>query len=339
VSPSALDQSRRAELAARNSLQTLENQTRLYQTRRNTTEISRQLVEVRLEKAQLDLERAEVKAPVSGVVVEEMVEEDSFVPVGAAMAKIEDTSTVEVRCSLQMEELSWLWRQPRPVADSPYRAAAFSLEPPPDGANEENTAPPAGHTAYQIPHADVTVTYEIGGRGYHWQGRLDRFEGIGVDERTRTVPCRVVVPDPRELKREDANGVASVEAGPRALVRGMFVRLRIHARPDASLVGVPEQAIRPGGKVFVVRNIRAVPREPGESKPADENASRAWNEGTMYEEKVQVAAVMNGIAIIDAGAFHLRAGERVVVTPVALEHGDELRMIPPEGIVVWEASE
>jgi hypothetical protein len=57
----------------------------------------------------------------------------------------------------------------------------------------------------------------------------------------------------------------------------------------------------------------------------------------MYEEKVQVAAVMNGQAIIDAGAFRLRAGERVAVTPVALEKGDELRMIPPEGIVVREA--
>jgi multidrug efflux pump subunit AcrA (membrane-fusion protein) len=337
VSQSALDQARRAELAARNNLQTLENQKRLHQTRRNTTEISRQLVEVRLEKARLDFARTEVKAPVSGVVVEEMVEEDSFVPVGAAMAKIEDTSTVEVRCSLQMEELYWLWRQPRPQSDSPYRSTTFSLEPPQSGADDEAPAP-TGQSAYQIPRADVTVTYEIGGRRYHWQGRLDRFEGIGVDERTRTIPCRVVVPDPREVRREDALGGANVEAGPRALVRGMFVRLRIHAQPDAALVRIPERAIRPGGKVFVVRNIRPVREEPAENGAGDaKNVPREWNEGTMFEEKVQVAAVMNEMAVIDAGAFRLRAGERVVVTPVALEQGDELRMLPPEGIVVREA--
>jgi multidrug efflux pump subunit AcrA (membrane-fusion protein) len=324
-------------LAARNALQTHDNQKRLLQTRRNTTEISRQLVEVRLEKAHLDLKRTEVKAPVTGVVVEEMVEEDSFVPIGAAMAKIEDISTVEVRCSLQMEELYWLWRQPKPETDSPYRATAFSLEPP--GlleAGEDHVAPKSGQAAYQIPRADVTVSYELGGRRYSWQGRLDRFEGIGVDERTRTVPCRVVVPNPREVTLEDANGAVSSDAGPRALVRGMFVRLRIHAQPDASLVRIPEQAIRPGGKVFVVRDITPAP-DAETTAGAHASSDGARSEGIMFEEKVQVAAVMNGYAIIDAGAFRLRAGERVAVTPVVLDTGDDLRMIPPEGMVVREA--
>jgi multidrug efflux pump subunit AcrA (membrane-fusion protein) len=340
VSESALDQARRAELAARNALLTLENQKRLLQSRRNTTEISRQLVEVRLEKASLDFARTEVKAPVSGVVVEEMVEEDSFVPLGAAMAKIEDTSAVEVRCSLQMDELYWLWRQPRPESDTPYRSTAFSPAPPAPGDASEAIPPPApGQAAYQIPHAEVTVTYEIGGRHHHWEGWLDRFEGIGVDERTRTIPCRVVVPEPRKVKREDAQGAVSLEAGPRALIRGMFVKLRIHAQPDAPLVRIPEEAIRPGGKVFVVRNL-----QPNTAQTVDDVADEAgsveiWSEGVMFEEKVQVAAVMNGMAIIDAGAFHLQAGERVVVTPVAMDNADDLRMIPPEGIVVREVTQ
>jgi hypothetical protein len=235
-----------------------------------------------------------------------------------------------------MEELYWLWRQPKRDTDSPYRPTAFSLEPAPGEAEQANPQPKAGQAAYQIPRADVTVTYELGGRRYHWRGRLDRFEGIGVDERTRTVPCRVVVPSPREVTIEDANGALSNDVGPRALVRGMFVRLRIHAEPDAELVRIPEQAIRPGGKVFVVRDIKPAgdtDANGDEEMPSD----RPWNEGTMYEEKVLVAAVMNGNAIIDAGAFRLRVGERVAVTPVALEKGNELRMIPPEGIVVREA--
>jgi hypothetical protein len=296
VSPSAIDQARRAELAARNALQTLENQKRLLQTRRTTNEIARDLVEVRLEKAQLDLDRTEVKAAVSGVIVEEMVEEDSFVPIGAALAKIEDTSSVEVRCSLQMDELYWLWRQHSAPDESPYRHAGFSIEetPPSDDASEGEPPQPVGHTAYQIPRADVTVIYEVGGRRFAWEGVLDRFEGIGIDERTRTVPCRVVVPEPREVQRLDANGGGSPAVGPQALVRGMFVRLRIHVQPDAALVRVPEQAIRPGGKVWVVR------------------------QGKLQIVPVEVATVVDGNAILDGEAWRLHPGDRVVVTPLAL---------------------
>lgn len=294
VSQSSIDQARRAELAARNALQTLENQKRLLESRRANTQIARELVEVRLEQARLNLERTEVKAPVQGVIVEEMVEEDSFVPVGAALARIEDTSRVEVRCSLKMEDLAWLWRQPTPAADSPYQPAGFLVEPPGEllEADKDAAAAP-GHSAYQIPRAPVTVIYEISGRRFSWQGVLDRFEGVGLDERTRTMPCRVVVPDPRAVKRLDADGGDSA-VGPPALVRGMFVRLRIHARPDATLVRVPEEAIRPGGKVWVVRDQR------------------------LHIAPVEVAAVVDGNAIIDAEASHLAVGDRVVVTPLAI---------------------
>lgn len=306
ASQSTIDQARRAELAARNAIQTLENQSRLLKSRRATTEIARELVEVRLEQAQLNLERTEVKAPVQGVIVEEMVEEDSFVPVGAALARIEDTARVEVRCSLKMEDLAWLWRQPARAADSPYQPAGFSVEPPGElNGSGAPAAPSPGRSAYQIPRAPVTVIYEIAGRRFAWQGILDRFEGIGLDERTRTVPCRVVVSDPRDVKRLDADG-GDAAVGPPALVRGMYVRLRIHAQPDATLVRVPEEAIRPGGKVWVARNQQ------------------------LTIAPVEVAAVVDGNAIIDAEASHLAAGDRVIVTPLA---------VAQEGMTVAERSE
>jgi multidrug efflux pump subunit AcrA (membrane-fusion protein) len=296
VSQSVIDQSRRAELAARNALQMMENQRRLLGTRRSGMLIARDLVEVRLDKARLDLERTEVKSPVTGVVVEEMVEEDSFVPIGAALAKIEDTSTVEVRCSLKMDELRWLWRQPSLNSNSPYRAAGYSSEPlaePPTASEPE--APPTGehHAAYQLPHAEVKVIYEIAGRRFQWRGVLDRFEGIGVDERTRTVPCRVVVHDPRAVEQLAPNGGDS-GIGPPALVRGMYVQLRILAQPEATLVHIPEKAIRAGGQVWVYRN------------------------GQLFEEPVEVAAVIDGTVIVDGEASHLHAGDQVIITPLAL---------------------
>ena len=50
------------------------------------------LTETMLERAQLDLGRTRISAPVSGVVVEEMVEAESFVSKGSPLVTIEDTS-------------------------------------------------------------------------------------------------------------------------------------------------------------------------------------------------------------------------------------------------------
>jgi multidrug efflux pump subunit AcrA (membrane-fusion protein) len=314
VSQSALDQTRRAELAARNTVQTLENQKRLLQSRRDSARIARDLAEVKLKKAQLDLARTEVGSPVDGVIVEEMVEEDSFVPVGSALAKIEDTATAEVRCSLKMEELQWLRRQRKPQAGGPYKPMRFTADAEPEtGFNGE--ASPAEQLAYQIPRAPVTVIYEAAGQRFAWDGELDRFEGIGVDERTRTVPCRVVVPNPRSVRRM-APGVDGPLVGPQALVRGMYVQLRIHAElDDGALVSVPEETIRPGGKVWVARNIKPLAAE-------SDGAPRF--SALMFEERVEVAAVVDGRAILDAAASGVRPGEHIVATPLALERDEQV---------------
>ena len=54
---------------------------------------------------------AQITAPIDGVIVLEEVEEDSYVNKGTLLVAIEDTSAVEVKCSLRMDELYWLWCQ------------------------------------------------------------------------------------------------------------------------------------------------------------------------------------------------------------------------------------
>src|SRR5690606_12715084 len=97
------------------------------------------------------LERSQVAAPVSGVIVRDSVEEGAFVQKGAALFVIEDTSSIEVQCSLRMDDLYWLWRQ---------RGSG----PPPETAEQ---------TAYQVPQTPASVVYEFAGREgtrYVWQG-------------------------------------------------------------------------------------------------------------------------------------------------------------------------
>ncbi|MBN2217465.1 MAG: HlyD family efflux transporter periplasmic adaptor subunit, partial [Pirellulales bacterium] len=238
------------------------------------------LVEANLDKARLNLARTQITAPVDGVVVQDLVEADGYVAPGTVVVRIEDVSQCDVRCNLRMDELDWIWRQPA-------RAAAVEHEP---GS--------AAHD-YSLPPTPTTVIYRLGDRRYEWDGVLTRYDGIGLDETTRTVPCIIVVEEPTRVREAGADA-SGVSRGPRALVRGMYVDLVIHAQPHLSLLEVPEQAIQPGNKVLRVQD------------------------GKLNIIPVQVVSVMNGRAVIrvkQRAPLHgekdkqLRPGDQVVITP------------------------
>jgi multidrug efflux pump subunit AcrA (membrane-fusion protein) len=239
-----------------------------------------------LQKAELDRARTEIKAPVDGVIVRNAVEQGTFVQKGTPLFVIEDTSRVEVRCNLEMDDLYWLLHK-----DIPLSAAG---EP--------------GQAAYQVPHTPVTVSYEMAGHKnvrYTWQGELRRYDGIGMDERTRTIPCRVVVDEPRQVHAVDtATGKTAPNAvGPPALVRGMYVTVQVHARPNVTFVEIPDLAVQPGKRVWRVRDstlerIESVPLVELVEKPGPDGEPQEW---------WSVPSVESGIA----------AGDRLVVTPMA----------------------
>ena len=163
------------------------------------------------------------------MIVTESVEADSYVQKGTPLVVIEDTAAVEVKCNLRMDELYWIWNQ--------------TDQRPTTGADTTRAD-------YQIPNTDVNVLYRLGNREYQWKGKLWRYDGIGLDERTRTVPCRVLVEAPRDVQLLDADAASESMIGPPALVRGMFVALEILAKPRIPLLQVPEEAVQPGSTVW-----------------------------------------------------------------------------------------
>ncbi len=268
-----LENAQRAQLQSLNAKATLENQKRLLTKRKARLETVKELAGIQLARAKLDLDRTEIAAPVSGVIVSEMIEADSFVQRGTQLLTIEDTSQVEVRCNLTMDELYRLW-QSAPV-------------------QPEESADIRRGQAYDIPEASVTVTYDLAGRTFAWQGNLARYDGIGLDERTRTVPCRVVVDKPREVKEQRRDGsLVNVKNGPRVLVRGMFVEAQIHTNPTNKFVRVPEAAVRPGNKVWLLRDKCLVIR------------------------KVVVAGMVDGDVLVDSEVSDIRPNERAIISPL-----------------------
>ena len=269
VTESEHDRAVRDELTAANTLSQLEGQRRVLEKRRNRLVEAQALASTMLEKAKLDLARTRIAAPIDGIIVEDKAEQDSFVAKGAPLVTIEDTSAAEVRASLEMEDVARIWGA--------------------RGGREDEAA-------LDTP---ATVVYAIGDAVYQWEGVLSRQEGRGLDEKTRTLPCRVVVRDPRDVKAIDRYGAPRPElpaGAPRSLLRGMFVGVRVHVRTTEPLVSIPDDGVRPSGEVWVMREGRLVVLRP---RPVQASAGRVF------------------FATGDSG---LEAGDRVITSQISHPH-------------------
>ena len=297
VTATQLDQARQSVLQSQSQLMELRKQIQMLQTRRIRLESVKNAIQFRLETAQLDLDRTQVVAPSDGVVVRDSVEVDSFVSKGTQLFVFEDTSKVEVRCNLQMDELYWLWLQQDNGAS----------------AGDETSIESQSKRDYQAPRTPATVIYELAGQKYAWEGELSRFDGIGLDDATRMVPCRISVEQPRSVRLLNPGGSGKPPSGPPALVRGMFVHVRIHAQPNADLLRVPYDAMRPGNRLWLI------------------------NDGKLRIVEVRVVQRQEGYAIVrakaggsDAASHRISAGMRVVTSPLAVaEEGMTLREQQP----------
>lgn len=236
TSESELDEARRRELAARNNLRGLQNQLQAARQRKQTMLASRNLVEVQLERARLDEARTEVVAPLAGTVTMDHVEQDDFVNRGDPLVLLSDPWPMEVKCSLRVDQLYWLWMESQLTSDAAPTASGKAME-----------------KIFQIPQTDVTVQFEFDGVVYEWDGVLTRYEGSGLDADTRMVPCRVRVDEPTDVDVRARAGMGARVAIP-SLFSGMYVSIRMPIDPPVPLLSIPTAALRPGDRVWVKRD-------------------------------------------------------------------------------------
>jgi multidrug efflux pump subunit AcrA (membrane-fusion protein) len=268
VTESEHDRSLRDELTAANSLSVLEGQKRVLSKRRTRLLEAQSLAETMLEKAKLDLSRTKISSPVDGIVVEDNVEQDSFVAKGAPLVTIEDTSAAEVKTSLRMDEVARAWA----------------------GRNGTDGA-------HGFPEVPAKVVFVLGDRRYEWDGVLSRQEGRGLDEKTRTLSCLVRVPEPTKLRAFDRYGAVLPSLppeAPRSLLRGMFVEVWLHVDVEQPLLSVPQESVRPTGDLFVMRDGRLTILRP---RPFHAASGRiAFDEqesGLLAGDRVVVSQISN----------------------------------------------
>lgn len=274
VSRGDVEKAQRSLNAAQQQLINAENNLKLLRQRRIRLEASEQLAATNLRAAEVSLARTEIRAPIEGVIVSEEADLNTFVNRGQMLVVVDDTSKAEVASSMRMDQLYWVLDQRNQNSDS----------------SGENLSPEMSRN-YDLPETPALIEFEISGREnrvYRWKARLLSYNGIGLDNETRTVPVRILVDDPQTMVDEAGNPIDKSslnQAGASALVRGMYVRVKLLVTPQTPLVVIPARAIRPGNRVFEFVRDESV-LSPKESASTETKNDETKNDETPNSDKV-----------------------------------------------------
>ena len=278
LSKSEFDQARRNQLNSETQLRNRESSLKLVRKRIDRLQASIQLSTSKVEAAQTNLQRATVVAPDDGIIVSEAVQEGDFVSVGSPLFTFEDTRRSEVLCNLSPRDLTWI-RQNSPLSEEAKQKI------------EQNQS----LAAYYLPKTDVSI-FEPDTKNVVWKGTLERFDGIGRNNVSRTIPTLVTVTDP--VIQTDDNNI-------HALVRGMFVKCQINVQvsaddTDRQFLAFPAVALRPGNFVWTVTDNKLT-KVPVEIIDRTEVRS-----GDQFQK----------IIVIRSTESSLQPGQEVVVSPI-----------------------
>jgi RND family efflux transporter MFP subunit len=157
IAQSTVDKAEQQYLASLQRLQTLENQLALTGPQKEQLLAQRDLTEVLLQEAQLDLERSGIIALFDGWVLEKTVEVGQHVNVGQNMGRIYSAGDLDIEVRIPVKDFKWF------PADLNQAAAV-----------------------------EADIIFETDGAQRTWNGRVSRIKAE-MDDRTRTLPMVVEV--------------------------------------------------------------------------------------------------------------------------------------------------
>jgi len=169
-------------------------------------------------QTELDLERAEIKAPFNAIIETREVELGQYVNRAQSVAILYGADEVEVRLPLAIRQLGYL--------DIPLGTR---------GELVGNAAP------------DVLLTGFYGGEEHHWQGKLVRTEAT-IDPNSNTVQAIIRVQQP--VAGDTKLSRLSTEQIP--LPIGLFVQANIVGKEAEDMIALPRSVIRNNSQVLVV---------------------------------------------------------------------------------------
>jgi RND family efflux transporter MFP subunit len=189
---------------------------------------------VRVRRAELDLERCEIRAPFAGRVREKHVDRGQYVTPGAPAARLFSVDYAEVKLPISDADLAYL--------DIPLATPPVVAQPEP-GASQPDEAATTGSPAPAPQGPEVVLSADFAGERREWKGHVVRTEGA-LDSRTRMVNVVARVEDPYARTQRAAGGTP--------LPIGLFVEASIEGRLFEDVVELPRAALRRRDTIWVV---------------------------------------------------------------------------------------
>ncbi|MCB1676023.1 MAG: hypothetical protein KDI01_07015 [Halioglobus sp.] len=221
VSRSRLDEQRRATLAQRQLVQSLNNQLALLPSKQQYLDAQTRRATTQLEQAQEDLEDTRFIAPYNLRIRDVAVEEHQYVSVGAQLFLADSIERAEVEAQVPLAMLRRLMAEVSTPASQ--QAAALDL---------------AQRLDFSAIRTEVTLA---GFPAVRWPARVSRIAS-GLDPGTRSARVVVTVDEPY--------GLARLPERP-ALQRDMYVQVSFVADSRQPLLAVPAAAVHQG-EVYVL---------------------------------------------------------------------------------------
>lgn len=229
ISETELTNSRRSLITAMNAEKTQRNRVATLEADLTAQKSRVALKKVQQEEAQIDFEKATITAPSDGVIITENVQLGDFVQASAPLLIFEDTSAIQVKCDLRADQL-------QTVLDAKQTA--------PDAQTDQTNL----RNRFKLPPLNAKIIYASNNEEFEWTGVLDRYDGLGLDERTRTAPCLIKVTETKSKSNPKS------KTGTRILVRGMFVSVELGIGEQNGLLAIPAETVRAGNVVWVNQN-------------------------------------------------------------------------------------
>ncbi|MGI9289605.1 MAG: efflux RND transporter periplasmic adaptor subunit [Pseudomonadales bacterium] len=223
-------------------------------------EANLEFAKAELQQAKIDLDDTIIRAPYDCMLRSKNVDIGQFITTGAALAGVFAIDAVEIQLPLPEYTLRFL---DLPAANS----------------NKELAGP------------SVLLSASVGGESQQWHGELVRTEGV-FDAKTRTMMAVVRVEDPYGLM-----GNATHHQSP--LRVGTFVSATIEGKTMDGVAAIPQGALRPGNKVWLVN-------EEKQLRSQDVDVLR-----TVGDTAYISAGLENGMRISMAAVNSLVAGTEV----------------------------
>ena len=148
-----------AQLQAKMQVQSIKNRLLLTDSIMEQKQNVLKMAEVDLGKANLALEKTEVRASFEGYVMDKFVEEGEYIGTGQVLGHIYLKSKLDVDISIPLEKMQWL--------DSVMKNGS-------------------------MPKVDIKIAGPAGNDSSFWHGKVVRVKA-NIDERTRTLPMTIEI--------------------------------------------------------------------------------------------------------------------------------------------------